>query len=77
MDCIEEIILAIYIGFVVANFLLNAGWALKAIELCNESLVLLNNKALSKEEQFGKLIYKGILQQFSRRTVVTTITQTQ
>ncbi|KAL9979908.1 hypothetical protein ACROYT_G008426 [Oculina patagonica] len=60
MNSIEEIILTIGIGFVVATFLLNTGCAHKAIELCSESLVLLNNTGLSKEKQFGKLIYEGI-----------------
>ena len=51
MNDIKEIIQAIYISFVVATFLYMTGRARKAIELCRESLVLLNNKALEKEEQ--------------------------
>ena len=54
----EEIIQAIYIGIVVATFFYMTGHARRAIELCKESLVLLNNKILKKEEQFGKLLYK-------------------
>jgi len=46
MNDIEEIIQAIYIGVVVAMFLYMTGRVEKAIELCRESLVLLNNKAL-------------------------------
>ena len=47
MDYAEEILHAIFIAAVVANFLLNTSRALKAIELCRESLVLLSNKVLS------------------------------
>ena len=63
MNHIEEIIAAIGIALVVATFLLNTGRALKAIELCKESLIMLNNKAPSIKQQFGKLInlvYKEI-----------------
>ena len=49
----KEIIQAIHIGCFV-------GHALKAIELCKESLVLRSNKALSKEKQLGQLFYKNI-----------------
>ena len=47
MNYTEEILHAILIGVVVANFLLNTSGALQAIELCRESLVLLSNKVLS------------------------------
>ncbi|XP_078360740.1 uncharacterized protein LOC144645130 [Oculina patagonica] len=57
---IEEIIEAIGIGLVVATFLLNTGRALKAIELCKESMVLLNTKGLNIKQQFGKQIYGRI-----------------
>ena len=60
MNYLEEILQAIFIGLAVANFLLNIGRALKAIELCKESLVLLNDKVLSIEKQLGQLIYKII-----------------
>ena len=60
MNELEEIIQAIYIGIVVATFLYMTGRAPKAIELCKESLVLLNNKALEKEERFGKFLYEAI-----------------
>ena len=60
MNDFEEIIQAIYIGVVVATFLYMTGRARKAIELCKESLVLLNNKALEKEEQFAKFLYAAI-----------------
>ena len=60
MNDLEEIIQAIYIGVVVATFLCMTGRARKAIELCKESLVLLNNKALEKEKQFAKFLYEAI-----------------
>ena len=47
MNYAEEILHAIFIAVVVANFLLNTSRALKAIELCRESLVLLSNKVVS------------------------------
>ena len=60
MNHIDEIIQAIYIGVVVATFLYMTDRVRKAIELCRESLVLLNNKVLEKEEQFGKFLYEAI-----------------
>jgi len=60
MNDLEEIIQAIYIGVVVATFLYMTGRAKKAIELCREILFLLNNKALEKEEQFGKFLCEAI-----------------
>ena len=60
MNDIEEIIQANYISVVVATFLYMTGRARKAIELCKESLVLLNNKALEEEKQFAKLLYEAI-----------------
>ena len=46
--------LAIKIGVTVAIFLLNTGFALKAIELCQESLILLNNGDLSADSPVAK-----------------------
>ena len=40
----------IYIASVLACFLCNTGRGIKAIELCKEGLVLLNNKAMEKEK---------------------------
>ena len=60
MNDIQETIQAIYIGVVVATFLHMTGRARKAIELCNESLVLLNNKALEKERQLRKSLREAI-----------------
>lgn len=61
MNNTEEIMETIYISLLVAAFLFNTGRALKAIELCKERLVLLNDEALSIEEQFiNDLVYEGI-----------------
>lgn len=58
MNSVKEIMKAICIALAVANFLLKTGRALKAVELCKESLVLLKTKALSLEKQLGQLIYQ-------------------
>ena len=55
MNIIEAILQAITIGLVVAYFLLNTGRALKAIEVCKECLIVLNNEVLQKEKQFVTL----------------------
>ena len=54
MNTVEAILQAITIGLVVAYFLLNTGRALKAIEVCKECLIILNNEVVQKEEQFVK-----------------------
>ena len=51
----EGILQAITIGLIVAYFLLNTGRALKAIEVCKECLIILNNELLQKEKQFVNL----------------------
>ena len=55
---LEEIIQALFMGLVVATFLLNTSRALKAIELCKESLALLNKRSL--EKHFIKPIHRAI-----------------
>ena len=60
MNYVEEILQAIFIGLAVANFLLNIGRGSKAIELCKESLVLLNHKRLKIKHKLGQFIYKEI-----------------
>ena len=46
MDNISKILRTIYIGAVVATFLFNNGRIIKAVDIFNECLVLLNGKAL-------------------------------
>ena len=60
MNFVEDILQAIFIASVVANFLLNTSRALKAIELCKEGLVLLSNKALSAKKPLRQRIYRKI-----------------
>ena len=60
MNYVEEILQAIFIGLAVAHFLLSIGRVSKAIELCKESLVLLNHKVLNKEKQLVQFIYGEI-----------------
>ena len=60
MNNIEEIIEAIAIALAVATLLLNTGRALKAIELCKESLIMLNDKMPSIKQQLAKQIYEKV-----------------
>ena len=57
MDNTEEIIKTIFIGTFVATFLRNTSRVLRALELCKECLILLNNKALAKEKKIVELAY--------------------
>ena len=70
MTYTEEILHAISIVLVVANFLLNTRRALQAIELCKESLVLLSNKVLSVKkplrQKFYGLIYHTMFEAYRR-----------
>ena len=60
MNNIEEIIQAFFIVLLAARFLLNTCRALKAIELCKESLLLLNNIEPSVAKQIGQTLYRAI-----------------
>ena len=61
MNNIEDILQAICIGLAVATFLLNTGRGLKAIEVCKECLIFVNNVVpKKKEEQFVKLVSTAI-----------------
>ena len=53
--------LAINIGLAVATFLLNTGFALQAIQLCEECLILLKNGDLGNESTVTKLYQRRIL----------------
>ncbi|CAH3190287.1 unnamed protein product, partial [Porites lobata] len=59
MDNISEILQTIHIGAVVATFLFNTGRIIRAVDIFNECLVLLNGKALEtiKELTTPLLIY--------------------
>ncbi len=54
-------IMTVTICTLVAFFLLNTGRGLKAIQLCKECLIFLNNKELKKEEKFVKLLKIGLV----------------
>ena len=60
MNDMKEIIEVVVIGFWLAIFLLNTGRALKAIELCKENLVLLNDRESSIEKKIHQNIYRTI-----------------
>ena len=60
MNYVEEILEAIFIGLAVATFLLNIYRSSKSIELCKETLILLNHKALNIEKKLSQVIYKEI-----------------
>ena len=62
MNYVEEIIQAISIALLIANFLLNTDRALKAIELCKESLDLLSNEVLSVAKPLRQRMYIKIYQ---------------
>ena len=52
--------MSIFIGLVVAQFLLNTRRALKAIELLKECVIILNNKMVQREEPHFRLIKNSI-----------------
>ncbi|XP_078372906.1 uncharacterized protein LOC144656555 [Oculina patagonica] len=66
MNNMAEIVQAVFIGLLVARFLLNTCRVLKAIELCKECLVTLNNKAFEDKDTLTKTIYKDVYQTMSR-----------
>ena len=57
MNSTKDILEAVFIGLVVALFLLNTGRALKAIEVCKECLIFLNNRVLKMEGEIFNLLY--------------------
>ena len=60
MKNLDEVMQAISIGLIVAGFLLNTCRFLKAMELCRERLLFLNDAAGIIDEKFKKLLYKRI-----------------
>ena len=60
MNITEAILEAAFVGCVVAIFLLNTGRALKAIEVCKECLIFLNNRVVKMEGEIFNLLYIGI-----------------
>ena len=60
MNINEDILQAVFIGLVVAVFLLNTGRALKAIEVCKECSSFLKNRVVKMEAQIFNLLYIGL-----------------
>ena len=60
MNITEDILQAVFIGLVVAYFLLNTGRAPKAIEVCKECLSFLNNRVVKMDAEILNLLYMGI-----------------
>jgi len=56
MNNIEDILQVICVGLVVATFPLNTGRGLKAIKVCKECLIFLNNKVPKKEYKIFNLV---------------------
>ena len=58
MDNTDEIMWSIFIGTIVARFLLNTSRVLQGIELCRECLILLNNTVQANVDELScKSIY--------------------
>ena len=66
MSNITDILQAICIGLLVATFLLNTGRGLKAIEVCQECSILLNNEIVKTREELFNLIYISMYQTIFR-----------
>ena len=71
MNNIAEMIQAIFIGILVANFLLNTCRVINAIEICKECLVTLNNTAFENKNLLTKKFYKDIYRTMSKAYVLT------
>jgi len=68
MNNIGDILQAVFIGLVVAIFLLKTGRGLKAIEVCKECLILQNNDVLKTEREtfnlLNTVLYKIIFEAY-------------
>ena len=62
MNNLDYVFQVICVGLAIATFLLNTGRAVKAIEVCKECLILLNNKVVRKKEEFVYLVRITIYQ---------------
>ena len=71
MNNIAEMIQAIFIGILVANFLLNTCRVINAIEICKECLVTLNNKTFENKDALTKKFYKDLYRTISKAYVRT------
>ena len=60
MNNVDEVIQVISIGLILAGFLLNTCRFLKSIELCEECLLILKDKAGTIDEKLTQSCYKKI-----------------
>ena len=60
MNNVDELIQVISIGLILAGFLLNTRRILKSIELCEECLLILKDKAGTIDEKLTQSCYKKI-----------------
>jgi len=79
MNNIEDILQVICIGLAVVTFLLNTGRGLKAIEVCKECLIFLNNEVPKKEYKYFNLvniaIYRALFRAYCLVTDYTNATK--
>ena len=66
----EKVLQAISISICVVSFLLTTGRILKAIELCKESLILLNKEAVKKGQGVLRFLYEAVSLQMFRGLVL-------
>ena len=62
MNNLDYIFQVICLGLAIATFLLNTGRAVKAIEVCKECFIFLNNEVVRKKEKFVYLVTIAIYQ---------------
>ena len=60
MNITEDILQALFIGLVVATYLLNTGRALQAIKVCKECLILLNSRVVNMLGEMFNFLNIGI-----------------
>ena len=60
MNNVDEAIQVIFIGLIIAGFLLNTSRFLKSIELCDECLFILKDRAGTRDEKVTESFYKRI-----------------
>lgn len=70
MSFTEKFLQAISISICVVNFLLTTRCILKAIELCKESVIVLNNEAVRKGQGVLRFLYEAVYMQMFRGFVL-------
>ena len=59
-NCKDEVMGAICLGTIIANFLLNTSRVLQGLELCRECVILFNCTCLVNEKEFFRLLCKKL-----------------